>query len=102
MRIYVKFHDEAEKHPELKMDDEARLWFVKMQEGDEEALTLWKWFYDISIKEFERVYEMLGVKFDAYTGESFYNDKMDAGCAGIKGQKPAQGIRRRDDCGFRG
>ena len=44
MRIYVKFHDEAEKHPELKMDDEARLWFVKMQEGDEEALTLWKWF----------------------------------------------------------
>ena len=62
MRIYVKFHDEAEKHPELKMDDEARLWFVKMQEGDEEALTLWKWFYDISIKEFERVYEMLGVK----------------------------------------
>ena len=74
----LKFHDEAEKHPELKMDDEARLWFVKMQEGDEEALTLWKWFYDISIKEFERVYEMLGVKFDAYTGESFYNDKMDA------------------------
>ncbi len=78
MRIYVKFHDEAEKHPELKMDDEARAWFVKMQEGDEEALTLWRWFYDISIKEFERVYQMLGVKFDAYTGESFYNDKMDA------------------------
>lgn len=74
MRIYVKFHDEAEKAPEL--EDEARLWFVKMQNGDEEALTLWKWFYDISIKEFERVYDMLGVKFDAYTGESFYNDKM--------------------------
>ena len=75
MKIYVKFHDGAEKEPSL--DDEARLWFVKMQDGDEEALTLWKWFYDISIKEFERVYEMLGVKFDAYTGESFYNDKMD-------------------------
>lgn len=74
MRIYVKFHDEAENNPSL--DDEARLWFVKMQEGDQEALTLWKWFYEISIKEFERVYEMLGVKFDAYTGESFYNDKM--------------------------
>lgn len=74
MRIYVKFHDEAENNPAL--DDEARLWFVKMQEGDEEALTLWKWFYDISIKEFDRVYDMLGVKFDAYTGESFYNDKM--------------------------
>lgn len=78
MRIYVKFHDEAEAHPECGLDDEARLWFVKMQEGDAEALKLWKWFYDISIKEFERVYEMLGVKFDAYTGESFYNDKMDA------------------------
>ena len=59
------------------MDDEARLWFVKMQNGEEEALTLWKWFYDLSIVEFERVYKMLGVKFDAYTGESFYNDKMD-------------------------
>ncbi len=73
-RIYVKFHEEAEKDPSL--DDLARAWFVKMQEGDEEALTLWKWFYDISIKEFERVYDKLGVKFDHYTGESFYNDKM--------------------------
>ena len=74
MRIYVKFHDEAANEPAL--EDEARLWFVKMQDGDTEALTLWKWFYDISIREFERVYDMLGVKFDAYTGESFYNDKM--------------------------
>lgn len=76
MRIYVLFHDEAEKTPSL--DDEARAWFVKMQEGDTEALTLWKWFYDISMKEFDRVYDMLGVKFDSYAGESFYNDKMDA------------------------
>lgn len=76
MRIYVKFHDEAKKNPVL--DEEARAWFVKMQNGEEEALNLWKWFYDISIQEFNRVYEMLGVKFDAYTGESFYNDKMDA------------------------
>ena len=73
-RIYVKFHEEAEKDPSL--DDRARAWFVKMQDGDEEAITLWEWFYDISIKEFERVYEKLGVKFDHYTGESFYNDKM--------------------------
>lgn len=75
-RIYVKFHEEAEKDPSL--DDRARAWFVKMQDGDKEAITLWKWFYDISIKEFERVYEKLGVKFDHYTGESFYNDKMAA------------------------
>ncbi len=74
MRIYVKFHEEAEKDPSL--DDEARGWFVKMQNGEEEAIRLWKWFYDISIREFERVYKMLGVSFDAYTGESFYNDKM--------------------------
>ncbi len=75
MRIYVKYHEEAEKDP--SMDNEARQWFVKMQNGDSEAISLWKWFYDISIKEFERVYDMLGVKFDAYTGESFYNDKME-------------------------
>ncbi len=76
MRIYVIFHDEAEKNPSL--EDEARGWFVKMQDGDSEALELWKWFYDISIKEFDRVYKMLDVEFDAYTGESFYNDKMAA------------------------
>lgn len=75
-RIYVKFHEEAEKDDSL--NDRARAWFVKMQDGNEEAISLWKWFYDISIKEFERVYEKLGVKFDYYTGESFYNDKMDA------------------------
>jgi len=74
-RIYVKFHEEAEKDDSL--NDKARAWFVKMQNGDSEAITLWKWFYDISIKEFERVYDKLGVKFDFYTGESFYNDKMD-------------------------
>ena len=75
-RIYVKFHEEAEKDDSL--NDLARAWFVKMQDGDEEALALWKWFYEISIKEFDRVYEKLSVKFDYYTGESFYNDKMDA------------------------
>ena len=74
MRIYVIFHDEAEKNPSL--EDEARAWFLKMQDGDSEALQLWRWFYDISLDEFDRVYKMLGVKFDAYTGESFYNDKM--------------------------
>lgn len=75
MRIYVKFHDEAEKNSEL--DQEARTWFTKMENGNEEALELWKWFKDISLQEFERVYELLGVTFDFYNGESFYNDKMD-------------------------
>nr|WP_317357492.1 arginine--tRNA ligase [uncultured Tyzzerella sp.] len=75
-KIYVKFHEESEKDPSL--EDEARLWLVKMQEGDKEALELWKWFCDISMKEFERVYKMLNISFDSYAGESFYNDKMQA------------------------
>lgn len=76
MKLYVKFHDEAQKNPAL--NDTARSWFVKMQDGDEQALKLWKWFNDISMKEFQKVYDRLGIKFDYYTGESFYNDKMQA------------------------
>lgn len=76
MRIYVLFHAEAEKDPSL--DEEARNWFTKMERGDEEALSLWNWFKDISLLEFNRVYNMLGVEFDSYAGESFYNDKMKA------------------------
>ncbi|MBU7320695.1 arginine--tRNA ligase [Paenibacillus oleatilyticus] len=73
-RIYVKFHDEADVKPEL--EDEARAWFVKLEQGDEEAHKLWRWFVDISLKEFHKMYDLLGVKFDSYAGESFYNDKM--------------------------
>lgn len=76
MSIYVKFHDEAEKDPSL--NDEARAWFTKMEHGDEEALSIWRWFLDISLKEFMRVYDILGMEFDSYNGESFYNDKMAA------------------------
>ncbi|MDE6357620.1 MAG: arginine--tRNA ligase, partial [Eubacteriales bacterium] len=75
-KIYVKFHEESEKDKSL--DDEARLWLVKLQENDEEAVELWKWFCEISMKEFNRVYDMLNIKFDSYAGESFYNDKMQA------------------------
>ena len=57
-RIYVKFHQEADKDPSL--NDEARAWLVKMQEGDKEALDLWKWFCDISMLEFNRIYKRLG------------------------------------------
>ena len=75
LKIYVKFHDEAEKTPEL--EDEAREYFKALETGDVEATTLWQHFRDVSLKEFKRVYDMLGVKFDSYAGESFYNDKMD-------------------------
>ena len=73
--LYVKFHEEAEKDPSL--DDKARSWFTKMEQGDQEALTLWQWFVEISIIEFQKIYKLLGVQFDAYQGESFYNDKME-------------------------
>lgn len=75
-RIYVKYHEEAEENP--KLNDDAREWLVKMQKGDEEALSLWKWFCEISMKEFNRIYDRLGITFDSYAGESFYNDKMAA------------------------
>jgi arginyl-tRNA synthetase len=75
IKIYVKFHDEAEKDSEL--DDEARAWFTKMENGNQEALDLWQWFKDISLKEFGKVYNMLDIEFDSYAGESFYNDKME-------------------------
>ncbi|AJY76911.1 arginine--tRNA ligase [Paenibacillus beijingensis] len=75
LRLYVKFHEEAEKDPAL--EDEARAWFVKMEQGDEEALALWRWFVEISMAEFQKIYRLLGVQFDSYAGESFYNDKME-------------------------
>lgn len=75
LKIYVKFHEEAEKHPEL--EDEAREYFKKLEDGDEETTKLWKYFRDQSLVEFKRVYDMLGVSFDSYNGEAFYSDKMD-------------------------
>lgn len=71
---YTKFHEEVEKHPEL--DDEAREIFTKLEHGEPEEVELWQWFRDESLKEFNRVYKMLGIEFDSYNGESFYSDKM--------------------------
>ncbi|KEJ00483.1 arginyl-tRNA synthetase [Clostridium botulinum A2B7 92] len=76
LRIYVKFHEEAEKNPEL--EKEARLNFKKLEDGSEEETELWNRFKDLSLKEFNKVYDMLGIKFDSLAGESFYSDKMDA------------------------
>lgn len=75
LRIYVKFHDEAEKDPLL--EDEGRAYFKALEDGDKEVEALWKRFRDLSLKEFERIYEIFDVKFDSYAGEAFYNDKMD-------------------------
>ncbi|MGO2269035.1 MAG: arginine--tRNA ligase [Lactococcus cremoris] len=76
LKLYVKINAEAKEDPEV--DEEGRQWFLKMEQGDEEALRIWKWFSDVSLIEFNRIYGKLGVTFDHFMGESFYSDKMDA------------------------
>ena len=71
---YTKFHVEVEEHPEL--EGEARAIFTKLEQGSKEEVELWQWFREESLKEFQRVYDMLGIEFDSYNGESFYSDKM--------------------------
>ena len=76
LALYVKFHEVAKEQPEL--EEEARAWFVKLENGDEEAKELWTWFRDESLKEFDKVYKLMDIEFDSFAGESFYTDKMDA------------------------
>ncbi|WP_316569497.1 arginine--tRNA ligase [Neobacillus sp. YIM B06451] len=75
LKLYVQFHEEAEANPEL--EDMGRHWFKKLEDGDGEALSLWKWFREESLKEFSKIYDLLGISFDSTNGEAFYNDKMD-------------------------
>ena len=72
-RLYVRFHEEAEKNPEL--EEEARAWFKRLEEGDPEALELWQWFVDLSWQAFQRYYEILGIEFEEVRGESAYRDQ---------------------------
>ena len=74
LELYVRFHDEAERDESL--NDEGRAWFKKIEDGDTEALEIFNWFKELTLKEVSVIYDMLGVKFDSYAGESFYNDKM--------------------------
>ena len=74
LAYYTKFHEEAKEHPEL--EDEARETFVRLEAGEAEEVELWKKFRELSLAEFSRVYDMLGISFDSYAGESFYSDKM--------------------------
>lgn len=82
LNLYVRFHEEAERDDTL--EPEAREWFRKLEEGDEEARALWTYFVDVSMKEFNRMYERLHVRFDYTLGESFYNDKMPAVVESLK------------------
>lgn len=75
VKLYVEFHEKSEEDPSL--EDQGRAAFKKLEDGDPEMTELWTWFKDESIKEFEKVYDLMGISFDHYTGESFYNDKME-------------------------
>ncbi|MGX7073046.1 arginine--tRNA ligase [Falseniella ignava] len=75
LELYVRINAEIENDPSL--DDEGRLWFKKLEDGDPEATQLWQWFRDESLVEFNRIYKLLNVEFDSLNGEAFYNDKMD-------------------------
>lgn len=74
-RLYVHFHEELEKEPELEAV--GREWFRKLEAGDKEAYKLWKWFREESLNEFNTLYDRLAITFDSTNGEAFFNDKMD-------------------------
>jgi len=86
--LYVRFHREEESNPTL--EEEARIWFKKLEDGDEEALGLWTKFRKYSLEEFNRVYLMLGIEFEAIAGESFYNKLMDSTIEEIKSKGLAE------------
>ena len=75
LKLYVKYTKEAEKNPDLM--DEARAWFKKLEDKDEEALKVWSWFKEISLKEFNRVYDLLEIDFDSYDGEYYHSQFVD-------------------------
>lgn len=76
LKLYVRINEEIKNDEELH--NKCRMWFKKLEEGDPEAVEIWKWFREVSLEEFNRVYKMLDIEFDSYNGESFYQDKMAA------------------------
>lgn len=74
LRLYVLFHEKQEEHPELL--EEARDWFLKLEQKDPEAIKLWKWFIDISLVEFQKIYDLLKIQFDSYQGESYATETV--------------------------
>lgn len=76
LRIYVKFHEEAQK--DSLLEEEGRVYFKKLNDKDEEVEALWKKFRDLSLREFEKIYDLFNIKFDSDLGESFYYDKTES------------------------
>ncbi len=92
--LYVKYHQEAENNPSL--EDEAREWFKRLENGNEEAKTLWQRFKDLSLQEFQRIYSLLDISFDFYTGESFYNELLSDTIKRIKDPSRGLGVMSED------
>lgn len=90
VKLYVRFHEEAETDESL--NDEARAWFRKIEQGDGEAVDLWQRMKTLTLKEVGEVYKLLGVEFDSYAGESFYEDKMQA----VIDELDAKGLLKTD------
>ncbi len=74
--IYVRFSDEEQKDPTLT--DKAREAFSQLEAGNQDYLDIWQYFKDISLKEYQKTYDLLGITFDSFHGEAFYSDKMPA------------------------
>ena len=74
LKLYVRFHEEAEKDPSL--EDQGRYWFKQIEDGNPEAMELFEWFKELTLKEVQKIYDILNIRFDSYAGEAFYNDKM--------------------------
>ncbi|MEL5940323.1 arginine--tRNA ligase, partial [Tetragenococcus halophilus] len=70
LRLYVEFHEKAEEDPSLEEDGRAA--FRQLENNEQEAVSLWRWFRSESLKEFDKIYDMLGITFDSYKGEAFY------------------------------
>ena len=101
--LYVRFHAEAEKN--LALDDEGRAWFKKIEDGDAKALAIFGKFKEITLKEVKKIYDRLGITFDSYAGESFYNDKMqpvidDLRKKGLLTESEGAEVVRLDDYGM--
>ncbi len=79
-KLYVRFHEESAKEVDEQgthtLEDEGRMYFKAIEDGDEEALNIFNWFKQVTLRDCEKTYNMLGVSFDSYNGEAFYNDKM--------------------------
>ncbi|AVQ20958.1 arginine--tRNA ligase [Fusobacterium necrophorum subsp. funduliforme] len=90
-RVYVKFSQESEEHPEL--EEEARLELKKLQDGDEENYNLWKEFIQVSMEEYEKLYSRLDIHFDTFYGESFYHPIMPE----VVKELVERGIAKEDD-----